>query len=139
MPTLKLTKSALARLPAPDPSGKPALHFDSELVGFGVLCSGRTSTRAYVVQRKLAGSRETRRVTLAHVGVYAPADLGEDLKLARIEAAKVLLQFHEGKDPKVERRRATRRSLTLDEALTEYVTGRRDLSPSTPRYYRKMV
>ena len=40
MPNLKLTKTAITRLKAPDPSGKQTLHWDTELKGFGVLCSG---------------------------------------------------------------------------------------------------
>src|ERR1700730_2997652 len=120
MPTLKLTKATVARLRAPDPSGKPTLHFDTELVGFAILCSGRSSTRSYVVQRKLA-DRRTRRVTVAPVGVFDPTDPGEDLRLARVEAAKLLAQFHLGLDPKAERRKTARRELTLAEALEEYL------------------
>ncbi len=47
MPKLKLTKTAVERLQAPDPSGKQVLHWDTELRGFGVLCSGVTNSKTY--------------------------------------------------------------------------------------------
>ena len=62
MPTIKLTEKAIARLPAPDPSSGQMLHWDSELKGFGVLCSGTTGAKSYVVQHALKDGRR-RRVT----------------------------------------------------------------------------
>ena len=53
MPKLKLTKRAIERLPAPHPSGRQVLYWDTELRGFGVLVSGTTNAKTYVVQRKL--------------------------------------------------------------------------------------
>ena len=60
MPTIKLTEKAIARLPAPDPSSGQMLHWDSELKGFGVLCSGTTGAKSYVVQHALKDGRRRR-------------------------------------------------------------------------------
>src|SRR3954468_13873351 len=62
MPRLKLTQRTIEKLPAPDPSGRQLLHWDTDLRGFGVLCSGKTNAKTYVVQRDLPNGR-TRRVT----------------------------------------------------------------------------
>jgi hypothetical protein len=53
---------------APDPSGKQVLHWSDELKGFGVLCSGTSGAKSYVVQHALPdGTR--RRVTVARTNV----------------------------------------------------------------------
>jgi hypothetical protein len=54
------------QIACPDPSGKQTLHWDSELKGFGVLCSGTTTSRTYIVQRTLPDGRN-RRVTIGSV------------------------------------------------------------------------
>jgi hypothetical protein len=66
MPKLKLTERAIAKLLAPDPSGKQVLHWDTELKGFAVLCSGTTNSKTFVVQRTLKDGRN-RRVTVGAV------------------------------------------------------------------------
>ncbi|MBY0429773.1 MAG: hypothetical protein K2Q10_01125 [Rhodospirillales bacterium] len=35
------------------PPGKQVLHWDADLKGFGVLCSGKTAAKTYVVQRDI--------------------------------------------------------------------------------------
>lgn len=60
MPKLKLTETAIAKLKAPDPTGKQVPYWDTEQRGFGVICSGVSSSKAYVVQHDLDG--KTRRV-----------------------------------------------------------------------------
>src|SRR5580700_5274276 len=100
MPTMeKMNKRAVAKLPAPDPSGSQTLYWDPDLKGFGVLVSGKTATKSYVVQHKLSGGL-TRRVT---IGAVSALDLdGEDG--ARARAKKVLGQFYGGTDPKAAQR-----------------------------------
>jgi hypothetical protein len=72
MPRLKLTEKAIMKLQAPDPSGKQCLHWDTELKGFGVLCSGLSNARTFIVQRTLADGR-SRRVTIGAVNELALA------------------------------------------------------------------
>jgi hypothetical protein len=57
MPTVKLTERAINKLPAPDPSGKQVLHWDAELKGFAVLCSGTTNTKTYMAADMLHALR----------------------------------------------------------------------------------
>ena len=51
MPTLKLTKDKIEKIEKIE--GKQALHWDAELKGFGVLVSGVTDTKTYIVQRRM--------------------------------------------------------------------------------------
>ena len=127
MPRLKLTVRAVDRLPAPDPSGGQVLHWDSELRGFGVLCSGTTATKTYVVQRDLPGGR-TRRVTVGPVNVL-------DLDKAREQAKGVLADFYKGIDPKAGRSS----EFTLRSALAAYLEARADLREGSKRNYSDSV
>ena len=127
MPKLKLTMKAIERLPAPDPSGKQSLHWDTELRGFGVLCSGKTDAKTYIVQRDLPGGR-TRRVTIAPTNVI-------DLEEARERAQVVIGDFYRGLDPKAGRRA----DATLRTALEEYLSARADLRPGSAANYRDSV
>jgi integrase len=127
MPKLKLTARAIAKLVAPDPSRKQRLFWDTELRGFGVLVSGTTDAKTYIVQRDLPGGR-TRRVTVAPVNVI-------DLDAARERAQLVLADFYQGIDPKAGRRA----DLTLRSALAAYVEARADLRPGSARNYRDAV
>jgi integrase len=125
MRSIKLTERTIERLPAPDPSGKQKLHWDSDLKGFGVLCSGVTNARTYIVQRTLPDGR-TRRVTVAAVNEMA-------LAAARQNAADMLVELRRGKDPKV-------RSATLQSTLDAYLKKKADrLSTTSIDNYRSMV
>jgi integrase len=127
MPNLKLTARAIVRLPAPDPSRKQKLHWDTELRGFGVLCSGTTNAKTYIVQRDLPGGR-TRRVAIAPVNVI-------DLDAARERAQLMLADFYRGIDPKAGRRA----DFTLRSGLAAYVKARADLRPGSVRGYRDSI
>jgi hypothetical protein len=98
MPTVKLTERAINKLPAPDPSGKQVLHWDAELKGFAVLCSGTTNTKTYIVQRTLPDGRD-RRVTVGAVNTLT-------LEKATALAADMLHALRHGHDP---RRKSTTR------------------------------
>ncbi len=127
MPRIKLTKRAVDRLQAPDPSGKQELHWDTELKGFAVLCSGVTNAKTYIAQRDLPDGR-TRRVTVAAVKEL-------DLEEARGAAAGVLLDLRRGIDPKARPRGAA----TLDETLEGYLAARKNLSEKSRTDYRAAV
>jgi integrase len=129
MPTIKLTKSTISRLHAPDPSGKQRLYWDTELKGFGVLVSGTTNGRTYVAQRTLPGGK-VRRITIGSV-----AEL--DLDQARAEAANQIHAMRLGTDPKAAKKSPA--NWTLAQALTEYVKARNDLRAVTAKYYRYLI
>jgi len=48
MPRLKLTKTAIAKLPAPHPSGKQVTYWDESFPGFGVKVSGTTKKKKFL-------------------------------------------------------------------------------------------
>jgi integrase len=127
MPRIKLTQRTVDRLPAPDPSGRQVLHFDEDLKGFAVLCSGATNAKSYVVERDLPGGK-TRRVTVGPCNVFK-------LEAARKQAQGVLAQFYAGVDPKQGRRGAA----TLRQVLEDYLEARKDLRKKSKRMYRIAV
>jgi integrase len=127
VPTIRLTEKSIAKLEAPDPRGAQTIHWDSELKGFGVLCSGATNAKSYVVQHLLPGGR-TRRVTIARTNVIKLDD-------ATKRAKELLAAFYRGIDPKAGRRGVA----TLRSALTEYLEARTDLRPRSADGYRESV
>ena len=134
MPTLKLTKASVERLKAPDPSHKQVLHWDADLKGFGVLCSGVTSKKTYVVQGNLPDGR-TRRIT---VGDVAKIDLAD----ARSRALKLFVEFAGGVDPKAERKKAVLKAITLRAALDAYLKAQLDkdkIRPESAKEYRAVI
>lgn len=126
---LKLTEKVIVKLPAPDPSGKQRLHWDADLKGFGVLCSGKTSNKSYVVQRDLPGGL-TRRVTIAPTNVLK-------LDAARQQAELLLADMYRGLDPKAGRRGLA--NATLREVLDDYISARKDLRESSADDYRRAI
>ena len=125
MPRLKLTAKAIAKMPAPDPSGKQVLHWDAEITGLAVLCSGVSTSKTYVVQRALKDGR-TRRLTIGAVNTVSLDD-------ARDQAAVAINNLRQGIDPK---RKVY--DPTLQEALDGYLAARKDLRPASVRVYRQI-
>ena len=124
---MKLTEKSIRKLRAPDPSGKQKLHWADDPKGFGVLCSGVSSAKTFVLQRAING--KTRRVTLAPV-------LGQpgELELARQKAQAALADFfYRGIDPKDKRSGST-----LRDALETYLASRA-LRPRSAFGYRAAV
>lgn len=132
MAATKLTKTAMERLRAPHPSGKQKLVWDAELKGFGLLLSGKTTARTYIVQRRLPDGRE-RRVTVAGVAEWEAA--GKTVDDARAEAAKLLVGLRAGRDPKAERRKG----MTLRYVLDSYLEEKTNLRPKSQDDMRKTV
>jgi integrase len=132
MPSVKLTKREIEKIEAPDPSGKQVLHWDAELRGFGVLASGTTTAKTYVVQRRLPDGK-TRRVTVGAVGEF------EKVEDARRNAGRVLLELRDGRDSKAEKRTTAGRHRTLRQWLHLYLTARKDLRPRSIEEYRGAI
>jgi integrase len=136
MSKLKLTKTAIDKLVAPDPSGKQVLHWDTELRGFGVLCSGLTNSKSYVVQRDVKDGAKGRRVTIGATNVFG-------LDEAREEAVQLIAMMAKGIDPKLDARarrdEEAASAITLHEALEIYLAVRKDLKPRTAADYRSFI
>jgi integrase len=124
---MKLTEAAVRRLPAPDPSGKQRLYWADEPKGFGVLCSGVSNARSFILQRAVNG--KTRRITIAPV-----VGVAGELEAARAKARQKLADFfYRGIDPKDEVAAGTLRI-----ALEVYLASR-SLRPRTIANYRDAV
>jgi len=130
MPRLKLSNTTTNRLRAPDPSGKPRLHWDTDLKGFGVLVSGKTNAKTYIVQRDVNG--KTRRITIGATNVFSLDD-------ERLDAERVLADMYRGIDPKEKRKAVLAQGITLGVALDTYLIARKTLRPKTARDYRLSV
>ena len=85
MPRIHLTERAIAALPAPDPSGKQVLYWDTGLKGLGVLVSGTSPSKSYVVQRG-------KRITFSPVAEMT-------LIAAKARAVELLVDLKRGVDP----------------------------------------
>jgi Arm DNA-binding domain len=132
VPTLKLTTKVIASLKAPD--GKPVLYFDSNLKGFGVLVSAKTGAKSYVVQRDLPG-KKTRRITVGPTNILTLED-------AKERAAQLLLQMHQGIDPKAQRKGAQaakeaqeKQAVSLRTILAEFLAARPKLRQKSKADY----
>lgn len=124
MPQIRLTEKTVAKIKAPDPSGKQVLHWDTELRGFAVLASGVSNARTYIAQRDLP-SGKARRVTVGAVNEIS-------LEVARERAANTLDDIRRGIDPK--EKKAV--DATLRSALDAYLATREDLRPASIKAYR---
>lgn len=125
LPRLNLTERAINKLPAPDPSGKQILYWDTDLKGFAVLCSGTTNAKTYIVQRTLPDGRN-RRVTVGAVN-------GLTLDKAKSQAADMLHELRHGNDPKKKVDNPT-----LKSTLEAYLLARKKLRPASVYVYRQV-
>ena len=121
MATVKLTEAALAtlRLPTETPQ---AYYWDTTDRGLGVVV-GRTGQRTLVV-RGWAGGKQ-RKVKIGVAGQPNKDGHPWTVKLARIEARKLLGQMADGKDPNVARHLARAVGPTLRGGLKLHVTNMR--------------
>lgn len=129
MPRVKLTKTYIDSLVAPDPSGKITIYWDTDLKGFGVLVSAKKNTKTYVVQRDVYGKPIREHMLQTNV---------ISLDKARIEAMGRLQFLAQGIIPKKVRRaeaereeRERRQAVTLKMALDDYLASRNNLRPKS--------
>jgi integrase len=128
---IKITDTAVAKLKAPDPSGKQTIHWDAELRGFGVLCSGVTNAKTFIVQRDVKDGAKGRRLTIGDARTL-PCDVARD------RAADALDEMRRGIDPKAKAPEKAK-EWTLQTALDAYLDARKNLRPASAAYYRATV
>ena len=131
VPKIKLTAAGVKALPAPDPSGKTRLYWDTAIKGFGVLVSAKTTGKSFIVQRDLDRGK-SRRITLGPVGLIS-------FEEARKLATEQLLIMRSGVDPVVEEKKReaeARQLVTLAQAEDAFFQSRPHLRPATVRNYR---
>ena len=129
MPSLKLNKRSVERIAVPDPSGNQVLHWDTELKGFGLLASGKTCAKTYIVQRRLNDGR-MRRLTIGPATVF---DTDKAREIAQAQLGEMFL----GKDPKAQGR--SKNQVTLRTGSPNISVLGPALRESTRRNYRKTV
>ena len=95
MATIRLTETSLNAIGLPTDRTQTS-YWDTELRGFGVTV-GRAGTRSFVVRTRVNGELVKR--TLGHLGQPRPDGHLWTVKLARIEARKLLGQMAGGKTP----------------------------------------
>lgn len=127
MAQVKLTEKTVRRLPAPDPSGRQALYWDTAMPGFGVLCSGTSAIKTYVVRGTIRGSGI--RKTIARVNLIS-------LSHARLRATEMMLNFSGGIDPRAAKTNGD--GVTLREALDAYL-NLKNLKPRSKEGLRAVV
>jgi integrase len=123
MPRVRLTQTVVDKLGAR--AGEQRLVWDRSLPGFGVLVSGRTNTKSYVVKGRVGGRTVRRKIGRADV---------MSLVAARAEAKKVMLGLAAGIDPRAKKASAA----TLGAILETYVSLA-SLAPRTAASYREAV
>jgi integrase len=131
MATIKLTKRSVEALKVPDPSGKQQLYWDAELKGFGVLVSGVSNAKTFVIQTAVSGKKK--RFT---VGACNVLSLDEAREKARTLLAGIILT---GEDPKKAAKKKERANITLREALDAYFERSPNLSASSVKTYSKVA
>lgn len=122
MSKLHLTERSISKLAAPAPGGRQTLHWDVGLRGFGVLCSGSSGLKSFVVQKDIAG-----RSTRLKIGSVAELPLAK----ARLRAAELLDDLRQGLLPVAK----ADLNMTLRAAVEGLVT-RPDLRPASVRAYK---
>jgi integrase len=122
---IELTTKNIKDLKAPTKSGKQEVAWDTELRGFGLLLSGKTTSKTFIVQRDVGG--RARRVTIGSAGEISAAK-------AREEARDVIHSMRKGVDPK--RKTSVE---TLRQALEGYLLASPDLRPRSAIEYRRVV
>lgn len=120
---MKLTTSAVARIPHPETGQK--IYMDDQLKGFGLLVGAKTKT--YIAQRTVKG--RTVRVTIGRVGVFKA-------EKARHEAIDLLARMTKGEDPNATRRAEKARGITLRGAADLYLKAPKKRSEKTLKGYR---
>ena len=122
MSRLHLTERSIAKLEAPDPSGKQVYHWDIGLRGFAVLVSGTSAQKSFIVQRDING--RSKRLKIGAVGELS-------LAKARLRAAEALDDLRQGILPAVK----TDKNTSLRAAVASLIE-RPDLRPASQRAYK---
>jgi integrase len=132
-PRIKLTERSVARLPAPDPSGKQIIHWDSDLRGFGVMCSATSNVKTFLAKGTIRDHNgRSIRAPRTTIGRYPVLSVEQ----ARIRANAILRGFMGGIDPRAERSS----DVTLREAMEGFLRARAgNLRPKSVKGYRDDV
>jgi integrase len=129
MPTIKLTKSSVAALAAPDPTGKQMLYWSEghSTPGLGILVSGVSTSKSWIAQGNVNG--KARRITIGPVALLSVEQAWE---LAKPKLATML----DGRDPRLTVQQRVMANMTVAQVFEAYLETSSNLKPATVRMYR---
>jgi len=125
MPHIKLTKTAIDKLPHPEKG--QVLYWDTELTGF--ILRVTKSAKSFVVNCRVNGKPVS-----STLGLYGRLTLTQARELAKAK----LGEMAQGVNPNEQKREAIRLGVTLGQAYQAYI-HERDLRPNTLRDYEKAM
>jgi integrase len=116
MPRIRLTKSAIDRLPS---SSSDVVYWDASMPGFGVKVTPKGRKVFIVLYRTGGAGSKLRKYT---IGPYGRVTLHQ----ARVTAQKVFAAKFEGRDPAAEKREAKRRVVAdrVEDLLESFISQR---------------
>lgn len=120
----RLTKSIVDGIPSP--ANGQGFYRDAELKGFGLRVG--CASKVYFAEGKV--NNRTVRVTIGKHGVFTAEQ-------ARNQARVILGQIAKGTNPNEASREARAKRITLEEAFTDFLLARKNLSPLTVRDYQQ--
>jgi hypothetical protein len=126
-----MTKSKIEGLKAPDPNGVQTLYWaeGTDYPGLGILVSGKTATKTWVVQARPKAGGPARRATIGHVAEFSAEEAWE-------KARKEKDAIRDGVDLRAEARRERERAVTVQAALDAYLADSSNLRPRSIAQYR---
>lgn len=128
MKQIKLTLSAIDKLPYAVDANRPVVYWDTELKGFG-LRVGRT-TKAFFVQRDINTKTYTSKI--GAYGHFTPEQ-------ARRLAQQKLYLLAQGIDPEEVKREEALKLMTLQEVLDDYLKTNKKIKEITRNAYRSYL
>jgi hypothetical protein len=126
MPRIRLTKSAIDRLPS---SSSDVVYWDASMPGFGVKVTPKGRKVFIVLYRTGGAGSKLRKYT---IGPYGRVTLHQ----ARVTAQKVFAAKFEGRDPAAEKREAKRRVVAdrVEDLLESFISQRLPRTARVRRY-----
>lgn len=124
---LNISISAIKKLTPPDQGAD--FYWDKSLKGFGIRIQPG-GTVAFIAQGRING--KAKRITVGKLTRKTP-------EIARREARQMLADMDKGIDPKAKQKARDSLSLTLEDALDEYLAGNSRLKESTRDDYRTRI
>jgi integrase len=112
--TQRITVTLVERLKAPTASGQQEIVWDSDLKGFGVLLSGVSNAKTYIVRITIKGQPKRPRLTLGRTNVIT-FDQARQLARAHIKAGG------DGIDPRIAEQQLTAQATTLQQVLDKHL------------------
>ena len=124
---MRLTKQQVDKIEVPT-SGQ-LFYRDDVLKGFALRVT-ESGARSFILEKRVAG--KVKRITL---GRYPDISVEQ----ARKQAHKLLGKIATGINPIAERKASKQRAITLQEALTDYLTVRKSMKATTKADYQKVI